>query len=82
MSILVLILLLGFFVGTPLASLLTKIKGEQYYFWRAYEFYKRGQTDMVTLILKAIVNTIFGLVVLLLIGAELFDKWWQSINKL
>ncbi len=80
MFYLIIYLIASFITGTAISSFFGKYRDEQYYFWRTYEKYKRGDVDLTTVIFSAIINTMIGLfIVTLFFGSFLFKKF--VLNK-
>lgn len=75
MPYLIIYIIASFLAGTGISSFFGKYKDEQYYFWRTYEKYKRGDVDLTTVIFSAIVNTGLGLIIVtIFFGDFLFKK--------
>jgi hypothetical protein len=61
-------------IGTPIASILTRQKGEAFYFYRGYQYYKRGDVGIAYLIGTSIGNISLGTGILIIIGAFFLDS--------
>ena len=75
MKYFLLFIVCSFFVGTAISSFFLRFRHEEYYFWRTYELYKRGQVAIFGVLMSLIINTIIGLFVLgFIFGDFLFKK--------